>query len=74
MYSYTCIRLHCYLTLVVLSCAKLSVSVVSAVAFCSIVWGKEHALFSGHNEAGRGMELSELVDFQVSTVAIAQHF
>lgn len=26
-------------------------------------WGKEHILSSAHNEAGRGMELSELVNY-----------
>jgi hypothetical protein len=44
---------------------NLCASAAAVTVFCSIVWGKEHALFSGHNEAGRGMELSELVDFQV---------
>lgn len=29
----------------------------------SVQWGAEHDLTSSHNEAGRGMELSELVHF-----------
>lgn len=29
----------------------------------STQWGKEHVLSSAHNEAGRGMELSELVNY-----------
>lgn len=30
----------------------------------SVQWGKEHKLVSAHNEAGRGMELSELIKYQ----------
>jgi soluble calcium-activated nucleotidase 1 len=29
----------------------------------SVQWGAEHKLISAHNEAGRGMELSELVKY-----------
>ncbi|CAM9155292.1 unnamed protein product, partial [Phaeothamnion confervicola] len=29
----------------------------------AVTWGRERQLHSGHNEAGRGMELSELVNF-----------
>jgi soluble calcium-activated nucleotidase 1 len=29
----------------------------------SVRWGPEYKLTSAHNEAGRGMELSELVNF-----------
>ena len=28
-------------------------------------WNDQHAIVSGHNEAGRGMELSELVEYEV---------
>jgi hypothetical protein len=28
-----------------------------------VQWGTEHTLSSAHNEAGRGMELSELVNY-----------
>jgi hypothetical protein len=30
----------------------------------SVTWGSEHKLKSAHNEAGRGMELSELVQYK----------
>jgi hypothetical protein len=35
-----------------------------------IVWLKDRELVSGHNEAGRGMELSELLDFEGHLLAM----